>query len=61
MQSLGGEVHTEQKRLNANVGRKPVDAFSDELVERIELHNLYDLDLYDFAVTLFLGRLRKGG
>ncbi|GAB7023546.1 sulfotransferase family protein [Salidesulfovibrio brasiliensis] len=61
VQSLGGEVHTEQKRLNANVGRKPVDAFSDELVERIELHNLYDLDLYDFAVTLFLGRLRKGG
>jgi len=48
---------TEDARvMNVNAKRQRLDALPVELVERIELHNLYDLDLYDFALTLFLGR-----
>lgn len=59
VRSLGRTVETEQKRLNANARRKAVADMDQTLLQRIELHNLYDLDLYDFALTLFLGRQRR--
>lgn len=55
-QRLGVVLAEEARVMNANARRKRLDELPAELLERIELHNLYDLDLFDFAMTLFLGR-----
>lgn len=57
--AYGGEVATENKRLNPARQKSGPPVLSPDIQHRLEVHHLYDLDLYDFALTLFLGHLNR--